>query len=81
MRIFVTGGTGYVGSAVVRALVEAGHEVTGLPARSGGADRVGPASSRPGNELETRWKRNRTSAWFMDTKSLIANYLRDQSSA
>jgi nucleoside-diphosphate-sugar epimerase len=44
MRIFLTGGTGYIGSAVLDALVRAGHEITALvrsKAKAGEIDKPG----------------------------------------
>jgi nucleoside-diphosphate-sugar epimerase len=47
MRIFVTGATGYVGGAIVEALVRTGHEVSGL-SRSVAADAaIARAGARP----------------------------------
>jgi nucleoside-diphosphate-sugar epimerase len=40
MRIFLTGATGYVGSAVLEALVRGGHDVTALVRKAGAGSRL-----------------------------------------
>jgi NADP-dependent 3-hydroxy acid dehydrogenase YdfG len=55
MRIFVTGSTGHIGTQVVKELVSAGHQVTGLARSTESADKLKQwgAQSRLGDLTDT----------------------------
>ena len=57
MRVVLTGGTGYIGSAVLRQLLEQGHEVTAVVRSDASADIVRGAGAHPalGDLSDVAW--------------------------
>ena len=49
MNIFLTGGTGYIGSALLPRLVERGHQVTAAVRSEASAEKVSGLGGDPGD--------------------------------
>ena len=67
MRVFATGATGFIGSAVARELMQAGHQVVGLARNDEAAETLARMGAEVLSDPDSLARGARTADWVIHT--------------